>query len=179
MCANSGRGLKQALVRSGQAIDPRGEKCVDARRNLKRGDGLGKAMRAWLANEPLRIYQHPHALFEKERIAVRSLDQQPFELVQRWIRAEKASEKLLDIRAGQWINTDHCAMTLAIPGVPVIRPIVHEQQQTRRFEAVDEFVEQSLCLAVDPVKVLYDQKQRSLACFLERRAHRRERRRRA
>src|SRR5439155_8634512 len=119
MCANSGRGLKQALVRSGQAIDPRGEKCVDARRNLKRGDELGKAMRAWLADESLRIDQHPHALFEKERIAVRSLDQQPFELVQRRIRAKKNLEKLVDIRVDQRINTDLRVITLAIPGVTV------------------------------------------------------------
>ena len=127
MSADCGRCLKQPLVRSGQAIDPRGEECVDARGNLKGGDRLGEAMPARLTDEPFRIDQHPDALFEEEWIAFRSLDQQPFELVQRRIRAKKSLEKLVDIRADQRINTDLRVITLAIPGVPVIRPIVHEE----------------------------------------------------
>src|SRR5260370_13110369 len=51
MGADGGRGLKQALVRSGEAIDPRGEESMDARRNLERRDRLGEAIRAWLADE--------------------------------------------------------------------------------------------------------------------------------
>jgi hypothetical protein len=51
--------------------------------------------------------------------------------------------------------------------VLVLRPVVHEQEQPRRCESVDEGVEQRLGLAIDPVEVLEDHQQRLLARFPE------------
>jgi hypothetical protein len=45
----------------------------------------------------------------------------------------------------------------------VLGPIVHEQQQARRSQALDQAIEQRLGLAVDPVEVLEDQEERLLS----------------
>ncbi len=47
----------------------------------------------------------------------------------------------------------------------VLGTVVHEQQQARRSQALDQAVEQRLRLAVDPVKVLEDQEEGVLSRF--------------
>ena len=52
-----------------------------------------------------------------------------------------------------------CRSVLLAPGVPILRPIGHEQKHSRGRHAVDEAVENLLGLGVDPVKILDDQAQ--------------------
>jgi len=47
----------------------------------------------------------------------------------------------------------------------VLGTVVHEQQQARRPQTIDERVEQLLRLAVDPVELLEDQEKGLLARF--------------
>ena len=46
------------------------------------------------------------------------------------------------------------------PGVTVLRPVVHGDEQTSRPETLDERVEQRLRFGVDPVEVFEDQHHR-------------------
>ena len=48
----------------------------------------------------------------------------------------------------------------AAPGVLILRPVVHEEQEPRGRQALDERVEQRLGLGVDPVEVLEDDQER-------------------
>jgi hypothetical protein len=43
--------------------------------------------------------------------------------------------------------------------VPVLRAVVDQEQEVRRWQALDETIEQGLGLAVDPVQVLEDHDQ--------------------
>ena len=47
----------------------------------------------------------------------------------------------------------------------ILRPVVHQQQQARCPQAVDQSIEQRLGLAVDPVEILDDPEQRLLSGF--------------
>jgi hypothetical protein len=49
--------------------------------------------------------------------------------------------------------------------VLVLGPVVHEQQQTRRPQALDQAVKQGLSLAVDPVEVFENHEERLFARF--------------
>jgi hypothetical protein len=81
------------------------------------------------------------------------------------IIAEQDVEQLLGGLDGQGIQPHLTVDRLAPPGVLVLRPVVHQQEQPRGSEGVDEGVEQRLGLAVDPVEVLEDHEQRLLARF--------------
>ena len=54
---------------------------------------------------------------------------------------------------------------LATPAVLVLGPVVHEEQQAGRAQALDEAVEEGLSLAVDPVEILDDQEEGLLSRF--------------
>ncbi len=49
------------------------------------------------------------------------------------------------------------AVVMARPGVPVLGPIVHEEEQARPRQALDQHVEERPRLGVDPVQVFEDQ----------------------
>jgi hypothetical protein len=85
--ADDGGRLKQSLCGTRQPIDARGQYGMHARWDLDRGHGLGWSIGSGFPSELLRLDQHLNALFEKERVAICSLDQQPFALVERWIGA--------------------------------------------------------------------------------------------
>ena len=56
---------------------------------------------------------------------------------------------------------------LPAPGVLVLRPVVDEEQDARRREALDEAVEHRLGLRVDPVEILEEHEQRLNLAFPE------------
>ncbi len=51
--------------------------------------------------------------------------------------------------------------------MPVFRPVVHREQDARARQALDEAVQERLCLAVDPVQVLEEQHGRARPAFPE------------
>src|SRR4030095_11451427 len=55
----------------------------------------------------------------------------------------------------------------AAPAMLVLGAIVHEQENGRRGQAVEEAVEDGLRLAVDPVEILEDQDQRLHSALAE------------
>src|SRR5881397_62085 len=67
-------------------------------------------------------------------------------------------------RAGAGGSTSCC------PAVLVLRPIVDQRQEPGRRQALDEAVEESLGLGIDPVQVLTDQQQRLLLAFAQEEA---------
>ena len=63
----------------------------------------------------------------------------------------------------QCIDANLCVAGLADPLVLVLRPVRNKQQQAGNGQTLNHGVEESLGLAVDPVEILDDEKER---CFL-------------
>src|SRR5262249_30027914 len=72
---------------------------------------------------------------------------------------ERAEEVVGGLRR-QGVQPELRVVGATPPGVLILRPVVHEQQQTSGWQALDEPVEQRLGLGVDPVKVLEHNQQR-------------------
>ena len=123
-------------------------------------DGPGEPVGAALADQGPRLHQRPHALLEEEGIGLRPLDQEPLERGEGRVVAEERLEQLVGALGRQRIDPELAVVGLAAPGVPVLRPVVDEEQEARRGQALDEAVEQGLGLAVDPVEILEDHHQR-------------------
>ena len=64
------------------------------------------------------------------------------------------------LSAGKRVDPELRVVGLAAPAVLVLRPVVDEQQEAGRGQALDQAVEQRLRLAVDPVQVLEDDEER-------------------
>jgi hypothetical protein len=86
------------------------------------------------------------------------------------IVAEERIQQLAGALGRERVQPQLAVGRLAAPGVLVLGPVVHEQQQGGRSEALDEAVEQRLRLAVDPVEVLEDHEERLLARFPKQQA---------
>ena len=126
-----------------------------------------------LPGQRLRLHQRPHGLLQKERVP--ALDQELLERRQPGVLAEERVQQLAGALGRQRVQPQLAVGRLAAPGVLVLGPVVHEQQQARRSEALDEAVEQRLRLAVDPVQVLEDHEERLLARFPKQQAASRRR----
>ena len=49
----------------------------------------------------------------------------------------------------------------------VLRPIVHQEQQAGGRQALDQTIEQGLCLRINPVQILEDQQERLLLALAQ------------
>ena len=153
-------GLEQPLGLGRQAVDARGQDGLHGGGDRQVLDGPGEPVGAALAGQGRRLHQGPHALLEEEGIRFRPLDQEPLERAECRVGAEERLEQLVGALGRQGIDPELAVVGLAAPGVPVLGPVVDEEQEARRGQALDEAVEQGLGLAVDPVQVLEDHHQR-------------------
>ena len=124
----------------------------------------------WGARQDPRLDQGAHALFQKEGIAFRARNQQWCERCQTGVVPQQRREERLGAGGRQRVEPELRVVRLAAPAVLVLRPIVDQQQEVGRGQALDEAVEQGLRLAVDPVQVLKDQQQRLHLTFAQQHA---------
>ena len=115
---------------------------------------------AALAGERPGLDERPHALLQEERVALRPRDQHALERLEAGVGPEQRAEELLGALRRQGVQPELRVVGPAAPGVLVLRPVVHEQQQPGGRQALDEPIEQRLGLGVDPVEVLEDDQQR-------------------
>src|SRR5262249_20629020 len=106
-----------------------------------------------------RLDESPHALLEKERIALRARDQESAERIEHRIRPEQRVKERLGTLGGQGIDTNLCVERLSAPGMLILGPLVDEDQDACGRQALEQVIEKRLCLAVDPVEVFEDQEQ--------------------
>ena len=74
--------------------------------------------------------------------------------------AQERVQQLVRALGRQRIEPELRVVGLAAPAVLILGPVVDEQQEPRRRQALDQAVEQGLRLGVDPVQVLEDHQQR-------------------
>src|SRR5262249_59390039 len=109
---------------------------------------------AGLADEVARLNQRAHTLLEKQRIALGALDEKPLERRDAGIVADQRTQKFLGAGDRQRIDAQLPVTGLAAPAVAIFGTVVYGQHHGGRRHRVDEIVEESLSLRVDPVKVL-------------------------
>ena len=143
-----------------QAVDPGGQDGLDRGRHLDVGEDLRQPVRAALADERLGLDQRPNALLQEEGIALGPLDQDRREGLDRPVLAKEAVEQLDGALGRQRIEPELGVVGLAAPAVLVLGPVVDEEQEPRRRQALDEAVQQRLGLGVDPVEILEDHQER-------------------
>src|SRR5262245_6744698 len=165
--ADDGSGLKEPLALRREAIDAGRQDRLHGGRNRQALDRSREPVGAARADQHSRLDQRPHALLKVERIRLRPLDQETPEGGQGVIGAQERIEQLVRALRRQRIDAELAVVCLASPWMAVLRPVVDEEQQARRREALDETVEQRLCLPVDPVQVLEDQDERLLLRFAQ------------
>ena len=147
-------GLKQGLVVRRKPVDARGEDGLDGRRDL---DGVHRpfeAIGSALAREGSGLDQRPHALLQEERVSLRAPDEEPADLRHPRAATEEALQQLAGGPRRQRVEPDLLVVGFASPSVPVLRPIVHQQEQPGRGKALDEQIQPGLSLGIDPVQVL-------------------------
>ena len=82
----------------------------------------------------------------------------------------RACKKLVRTHRRQRVEPQLRVVGLAAPAVLVLGPIIDQQQQPGRGQALDQAVEQGLRLGIDPVQVLKDQQQRLHLAFAQQHA---------
>ena len=87
-------------------------------------------------------------------------DQHALERLEAGVGPEQRAEELLGGLRREGVQPELRVVGPAAPGVLILRPVVHEQQQPGGRQALDEPIEQRLGLGVDPVEVLEDDQQR-------------------
>jgi hypothetical protein len=152
--------LEQSLAFGRQTVDPGGQDRLHRGGDRQLLDGPGEPVGPALAGQGRRLHQGPHTLFEEEGIRFRPLYQQLLERAEGRVRAEERIEQLVSALGWQRIDPDLAVVGLAAPGVLVLGAVVDEEHEARGGQALDEAVEQALGLAIDPVQVLEDHRQR-------------------
>jgi hypothetical protein len=154
--------LKEPLLLRWQSIDPRGQHGLDRRRNLDDGRGPGQPVGSSPADERSGLDQGADALLQKERIPFGALDEESSQRREARIAAEQGLEELPGTLGRQGVQAHLCVVGLAAPAVFVLRAVVHEEHQPRGREALDQAVEERLCLTVDPVEIFDDGEDRPI-----------------
>src|SRR5215831_19245165 len=157
--ADDGSRLEQPLVIGGQAVDARGQDGLNSGGYPQLFNRPSEPVGATFTGEGARLNKGAHALLEEEWIGVRPLDQQDLERGEGRVGAEKHIEQLVGVLGWQGIDPELAVVGFSAPGVAVLRAVVGEEQEARRWQALDETVEEALGLAVNPVQVLEDHNQ--------------------
>src|SRR5436190_7600117 len=115
-------------------------------------------MGAALPGERSRLHQRPDALLDEEGVA--ASDQQPPKRLERRVVTQKRAQEIARTLGWERIKPHLAVIGLARPAVLVLGPIVDQQEEPSRWQALDQAVEQGLSLGVDPVQVLEDDEER-------------------
>ena len=106
------------------------------------------------------LHQRLDAFLQEEGIALGTLAQASFERLQTGVISQQVIEEDLHARARQRVEPQLGVIGFAAPAVLVLGAIAHQQEEPRRWQAVDQEVQKRLGLGVDPVQVLHDQEER-------------------
>ena len=156
-----GGALQEPLVLERQVVDPRREDRLHRGRHLDVGDRLGQPASAPRPDQHLLLDQRANALLEEERVALRAVDQELLERAARSGPSPSSTRRSCSaFSAGSGVEPQLGVVRLVAPRVPVLGPVVDEQQDARGGQALDQAVQERLRLGIDPVQVLEDEEER-------------------
>ena len=163
-------GLQQALVPGRQPVDPRRQDGLHGRRDLDRRHRLDQPVRSRVAGQDLGFHQAPHALLQEQGIPLGALDQETPERLELRLGPEEGPEQLLGALGGKRIEPELGVVAPAPPAVAVLRPVIDQEQEPGRRQALDQAVQDGLGLGVYPVQVLEDHQERLHLALAEQEA---------
>ena len=145
-------------------VDARGQYALHGRRQTQLRE-RSRHFHCAVAPKCAFVKQRLYDLFDKERIAAGALGNQTLERIEFDTLAEQSRQHRRAVCARQRVKPKLGIAALVGPFVPILWPIVDQQQDAGIGEAVSEKVEQRLGLRIDPVQVLEDYNQRLVQAF--------------
>jgi hypothetical protein len=91
---------------------------------------------------------------------LRPFDQEWLERLKTGIRPEQRAEELLGRLRRQGLQPQLTVVRLTRPTLLVLGPIVDDEKEPGRRQALDHAIEEGLRLRVDPLKILDDEQER-------------------
>ena len=156
---DDGRGLEQALLVGGQAVDAGGQDRLHRRGHLDAGQGCHQAVGAALADQHVGLDQRADALLQEEGVPFRPLDQERQERTQGGVVPQEGVQEGVRALRRQRVEPELGVEGPAPPAVLVFGAVVDEEEDPRCRKALDETVQQGLGLGIDPVQILEHEEQ--------------------
>src|SRR5262249_30123528 len=132
--------LQQPLVLGGKPVNAGGENSLGRCGDLQRLWRLHETISTAHAGERFRFDQCPDALLEEEGVALGPLYQELLEGPQSGVIPEQSHQQLVGVLGWQGIDPELAIVGLIAPGVAMLGAVVDEEQEARRWQAVDEMV---------------------------------------
>ena len=168
---DDGRGLKQVFLLAAEQVDAAGQHALHRVGNAEVVQGRGQRHAAQPVRQDALVEQGADHLFDEERRALGLVQDEPFERVERHGRAGRVPEQRVDQFArvvhAQGVEPELAVVGLAAPVVAVARPVVGEQDHRGGRQAVGQRVEERLRLGVQPLQVLENQQQGTVAALAQ------------
>jgi hypothetical protein len=121
--------LEKMLVLRGEPVDARRQHRLDRGGNPDRLHRLRQSIPAWLSRQLLRLHQRANRFLQEKRVP--ALDEELLERGEPGIVAEECLQQLPGALGWERIEPHLAVGRLAAPGMLVLGPVVHQQQQAR------------------------------------------------
>src|SRR5262249_19940640 len=154
---NHGSRLEEPLLLGRQSVDTGGQDSLYCGWRLDGRQGLGQAIGTPLTDQDSSLHQGAYALFQEEGVALSTRNQELGERRQAGVVPEQGLQELVGTHSWQRVQPQLRVVRLRSPAVLVLRSIVDEKQELGGGETLDQAIEQSLRLGINPVQVLEDQ----------------------
>ena len=168
--AHHGRRLQEPLVLRWQSVDASRQDGLYRGRYLNSQQRLRQAVHAWVAHQHLGLHEGADALLQEEGVALGARNQERLEGHETRIIPQQRLQEFVGVRRGERIKAELRIVGLTAPAVLVLRPVIDQQLELGRGQALDEAVEQGLGLGIDPVQILEHQQQRLHLTFAQQHA---------
>ena len=129
---DDGRGLEQALLVGGQAVDAGGQDRLHRRGHLDARQGRRQAVGPALADQHLGLDQRADALLQEERVPFRPLDQERRERTQGGVVPQEGVQEGLRALGRQRVEPELRVVRPAPPAVLVLGAVVDEEEDAGR-----------------------------------------------
>ena len=125
-------------------------------------------IRAPFPDQHLGLHEGLDTLLQEEGVSLSPLDQHPLERLEGAVLPQQGVEQFFSALGRQRVDPELEVVGFAAPVVLVFGPVVDEEQDAGRRQALDEAVEQCLGLGIDPVDILEDHEERLDLAFPEK-----------
>src|SRR5215475_5248513 len=114
--ADHGGGLEETLVVVIEPVDTGGQDVADGPRQPRARRRLSQSILSTLAKQDARVSEHQHRFFEKERIPLRSLQQQAPQVLKTDIGADEGIHQAVGALADERIEAELSIERASSPG---------------------------------------------------------------
>src|SRR5436309_281622 len=107
-------------------------------------DVLGQSVGAALTGEGSRLDQRPHALFQEEWVTLGLRDEHARERLEASVGSQQRREEPFGAFGWEGLQPELRVVRTVPPGMLILLPVVHEQQESGGREALGQLIAQGL-----------------------------------